>query len=258
VKAVAGAIVAVCLASAPACATETPLSLFLAGHFTQAEAAGVAQNNAQGLAIAARAVLADEMMRDQPCLDCLKHAEDLSRRAIAADPKLPEARIYLAAAIGYEARIIGDLAAQSRGYAGEAKRQLDVVLANDPNDPWALAAMGSWNIEIVHSAGATLGNWLFGAKFATGQDFYVKAFAVAPANILLRYQYALVLASYDLPTYRRDIENELVRAVAASPASTYEVFVRERAQQLLDTLRRGDLAEAQRLVKHDEGYPDSA
>ena len=156
----------------PACAKETPLAFFLAGHFAQAEAAGLAQNNAEGLAIAARAVLADDMMRDQPCLECLKHAEDISRHAIAADPKLPEAHIYLAAAIGYEARIIGDFAAQSRGFADEAKQQLDAALASDPNDPWALAALGSWHIEIVRNAGTTLANWLFGAKFATGQDYY--------------------------------------------------------------------------------------
>src|SRR5208283_2614198 len=132
-------------------------------------------------------------------------------------PRLPEAHIYLAAAIGYEARIIGDLAAQSRGYAGEAKQHLDAALANDPNDPWALAALGSWHIEIVHSAGATLANWLFGAKFATGQDYYAKAFAIAPDNLILRFQYALAISAYDLPTYRQDVESALARVTAATP-----------------------------------------
>lgn len=257
-KAFAGVILAACLASAPACASDTPLTLFLAGHFARAEAAGVAENDAQGLAVAARAVLADAMMRDEPCLVCLKHAEDISRRAIAADPKQPEGHIYLAAAMGYEARIIGDLAAQARGYASAAKQQLDTALANDPNDPWALAALGSWNIEIVHSAGATLANWLFGAKFAVGQDYYAKALALAPTNPVLRYQYALAMAAYDLPTYRQDIEEQLARAVAAPPDSAYGTFVQDRAQTLLETLRGGDLDHAQRLVKHDRGYPDTA
>jgi hypothetical protein len=257
-KALAGALLVVCLVSTPVRATETPASLYLAGHFAQAEAAGLAENDAEGFALAARAVLADDMMRDEPCLACLKHAEDLSRRAIAADPAQPEAHIYLAAAMGYEARIIGDLAAQSHGYAGEAKNQLDAALAGDPDDPWALAALGSWHIEIVRSAGPTLARWLFGAKFATGQNCYEKAFALAPANLVLRYQYALAIAAYNLPTYRQDIENELVRVVGGDAGSAYEVFVRGRAQQLLDALRGGDLVEVRRLVRHDQGYPDSA
>ena len=74
-----------------------------------------------------------------------RHAEDLSRRAIAADPKVPEGHIYLAAAIGYESRIIGNLAAQSKGYANEAKRQLDAALASIPTTSgrWQRSAAGT-------------------------------------------------------------------------------------------------------------------
>jgi tetratricopeptide (TPR) repeat protein len=249
------AFLAVCLWSCAAAAAQTPLDFYLAGEFSQAEAAGVAQNDSQGFAIAARAVLADDMMREQPCLDCLKRAEDLARRAIAADPKLPEGHIYLAAAVGYESRIIGNIAAQSKGYANQAKRELDAALATDPNNPWALAAMGSWHIEIVRSAGATLARWLFGAKFDEGKDYYSKAFAAAPGNLVIRYQYALALAAYNLADYQKDIESELTRAAADTASSTYETFARARARELLETLKRGDTAAAQRLVRRDQGYP---
>lgn len=205
--------------------------------------------------MAARAALADEMMRDEPCLDCLKHAEDLSRRAIAADPNEPEGHIYLAAAIGFEARIIGDFAAQSKGYADEAKRELDEALANDPNDPWALAAMGSWNIEIVHSAGPALARWLFGARVAAGQNDYAKALALAPDNVVIHYQYALALASYDIDAFRGDVESELGRAVACAPKSAYEAFARSRAEELLNALKLGDTDQTERLVRRDQGYP---
>jgi hypothetical protein len=194
-------------------------------------------------------------MRDDPCLDCLKHAEELARRAIAADPGRPEGHIYLAAAIGYEARIIGDLAAQSKDYANVAKHEIDQALAADPKNAWALAALGSWHIEIVKSAGSTLGRWLFGARFETGQQYYAKAFAVAPANLVIHYQYALALSAYDLDGYRKDVETQLVRATEGTPQSAYDTFARARAQQLLDVLRRGDTDEAKRLVRRDQGYP---
>lgn len=251
----AAALLAIVLWTVPALAAEAPLSLYKSGQFAQAEAAGIAQNDSAGFAIAARAVLAEDMMRDQPCLDCLRHAEDLARRAIAADPKVPEGHIYLAAAIGYESRIIGDIAAQSKGYADEAKRELDTALASDPSDAWALAAMGSWNIEIVRSAGPTLARWLFGAHFDAGRDYYAKAFAAEPGNLVIRYQYALTLAAYNLADYQKDIENELAHAAAGTSGSTYETFVKSRARELLDTLKRGDMAAAQRLVRHDQGYP---
>jgi tetratricopeptide (TPR) repeat protein len=244
------------LVAAPcARAGESPLALYLSGQYARAEAAGLAENDADGFAIAARAVLADDMMREQPCLDCLVHAEELSRKAIASDPKRPEGHIYLAAALGYRARIIGDIAAQSQGLASKAKRELDAALADDPRDPWALAAVGSWHIEIVRSAGPTLARWLFGARFAEGRDYYARALSIAPENLVLHYQYALVLAAYDYPTYRGEVENELALAVACSPGSSYEVFARKRASELLDTLKRGDTAEAQRLVHRDQGYP---
>lgn len=257
-KALAGAVLIGFVGWAPARAADPALALFLTGRFAQAEAAGLAQNNAQGLAIAARSVLAEETMRDEPCLECLKHAEDLSRRAIDADPKQPEAHIYLAAAMGYESRIIGDIAAQSKGYASEVKRQLDAALASDPNDPWALAALGSWHIEIARSAGAALARWLYGARFSTGRDYYEKAIAAAPDNPVLRYQYALAISAFDLRDYREEAENELVRVIATKPSSAYETYVREHALQLLDALRSGDLADAKRIVRHDQGYPDAA
>jgi tetratricopeptide (TPR) repeat protein len=238
-----------------AAATQTPLDFYLAGQFSQAEAAGIAQNDSGGFAIAARAALADDMMRDEPCLDCLKRAEELARRAIAADPQLPEGHIYLAAAVGYQAHIIGNIAAQSKGYADEARRELEAALAADPSNPWALAAMGSWHIQITRSAGVTLARWLFGARFDTGQDYYAKAFAAAPGNLVIHYQYALELAAYDLPAYQKDVESELGRVAAGTPNSTYETFVRARARELLDTLRRGDAPAVQRLVRHDQGYP---
>jgi hypothetical protein len=249
-------LLAIGLFAPGAAASETPLALYLSGQYPQAEAAGLAQNNVQGFEIAARAALADEQMRDTPCLECVKHAEELSRKAIAADPARPEGHIYLAVALGYEGRIIGNLAAQTRNYANVAKRELDAAMAVDPKDPWTLAALGSWHIEISRSAGSALARWLFGARLQTGLDYYARAFAIAPSNVVLRYQYALSLAAYNLSTYRKDVEEQLGRAVACTPQSNYEIFARKRAQQLLDVVKRGDTDEVQRLVHRDQGYPD--
>lgn len=239
-------------AAAPAA---TPFDLYAQGKYEQAVAAGLKQNTAAGFALAARAELAREMMREDPCLECLRRAETDARNAIAADPKEVEARIYLAATLGYEARIEGTVAAKMKGYAEKAKQQVDAAIAIDPKDAWAWAALGGWNIEIVRGGGRALARLLYDASVPDGLESFKKAFALAPQNLVLRYQYALALGGYDRDEYRGAIMSALSTAVSARPQTAYETFAQARAKALLDALNAGDTATFDRLVRHDQGYP---
>ena len=144
------------LAASPALAA-TPYELYVAGRYEDAMKAGTAAGTAAGYTVAARAALADATTRSSPCLDCLRRAEDFARRAIAADPHKPEGHIYLAVAMGYEARIVGPVWARAHNYPGHAKDELDAALAIDPKSPWALGALGGWNVEIVRTGRRHLG-----------------------------------------------------------------------------------------------------
>jgi tetratricopeptide (TPR) repeat protein len=230
------------------------LALFVAGKYAQAEKAGVAAGDAPGYAIATRSVLADELMH-APCLECLQRAEAYARKAIAADPKYPEGHIYLAVTFGYEARIIGVIEARFKGYAEESKQNLDDVIAVEPNNAWALAGLGGWNIEIVRSAGETLARWTYGASIKTGREYFARAFAIDPNNLVLRYQYALVMGAYDPDAYRKEIEDTLARAVAGAPHSEFDKFEQGRAHALLEAIKSTDLTNFSQMVHHDQGYP---
>jgi len=253
-KAFAGLLLAFGLFSTPAAAA-TAFSLYTQGKYAQAVVAGVAQNDSAGFAVAARAELAQEMMREEPCLECLKRAEDYARRAVAADPKSVEGHVDIALSLGYEARIIGKFAARLKRYAEQAREHLDDALAVEPSDEWAWAAMGGWNIEIVRSGGKTLARWLYGASVETGLADFAKAFATSPDSLVLRYQYALSLAGYDRDAYRGQIEDALARAVAGKPQSAFETFVQMRARALLLAFRAGDWPAFDRLVRSDQRYP---
>ncbi|HUJ04340.1 MAG TPA: hypothetical protein VLW75_11925 [Rhizomicrobium sp.] len=233
----------------------TPLELYQQGKYDAAISAGIAQNDAAGFAVAARAELAAEMMRSAPCLACLRRAEDDARKAIAADPNLPEGHIYLAVTLGYEARVVGIVTAGARGYASEAKKELDIALASDPANYWALAALGGWNVEIVRNGGASLANWIYGASIDDAMTRFHKAFALASGNLVLRYQYALSLAGYDLARYRSEVEASLARAQMDKPRTAYESFAQGRAKELLDALKKNDLDAFDDLVRRDQGYP---
>ncbi len=243
-------------AAAAEAAAPSALDLYAAGKYDSAIAAGVAQNSAQGFVIAARATLAAEQMRDAPCLDCLRQAEGFARRAIAADPSVPEGHVYLAVTLGYEARIVGVVQVRMKGYAEEAKRELDKALALDPGNAWALAALAGWNIEIVHHGGTLMAKLLYGASVDEGMSDFAKAFSAQPDNLVLRFQEALTLSGFDLDGYRGTIEDALRRAADGNPVTAYDRVVRGRAASLLKLLRAHNDGTLLVQVRKYQGYPD--
>ncbi|MBV9991778.1 MAG: hypothetical protein JOZ72_10835 [Alphaproteobacteria bacterium] len=238
--------------TAPQPATD-PLALYQAGQYPDAIKAGIHDNTGQSLATATRAALAVAAERS-PCLDCLTLAESLARKSIAADARLGEPRVYLAVTLGYKARIEGRIHARFNGYAEEAKSNLDAALKANPNDAWALAAIGGWNIEIVRGGGAWLASWLYGANVDEGLKDFAAAFKAAPDNLVLRYQYALSLGGLDAGKYKAQIADALTRASTMPPHTAYEQFAQARAKELLAAWKK-DRSSFDALVKRDQGYP---
>ncbi len=243
------------LATAAQAAAPSAWDLYVAGKFEDAMRAGGASNNALGLVTAARAALADAQTRPAPCLDCLKRAEDFATRAIARDANVADAHVYLAVAMGYEARIVGPVWARANDYPGRAKDELDAALALAPKDAWALAALGGWNIEIVRTGGSRLAGWFYGASEDKALAAFAAAFKAAPDNLSLRYQYALSLAGFDLDRFRKEIDDALAHAAKLKPATAYEATAQHRAAELAGLLRRGDRAGFDAKVRLYQGYP---
>jgi len=253
-KLIMGAVLALGVSVSAADAV-TAIELYEQGKYEQSIAAGLRENDAAGYAVAARAELAGEMMREEPCLECLERAEGYARRAITDDPKLAEGHIYLAVTLGYEARIIGLIDARIRRYAEQAKVEIDAAIADDPRNAWAWAALGGWNVEIVHSGGTTLARWLYGASLQEGLTDFQKSFAFDPTNLVLRCQYAITLASYDRVRFHAEIAASLESALAIHPQTAYEAFAQSRARALLSALNSADTTTFENLVRHDQGYP---
>ncbi len=242
-------------AAADTAAAPTPLQLYQVGKYAEAIQQGTASNAASGYAVAARAELAVAMMRDKPCLECLKTAEGYARKAVTLDPTLADGHVYLAAALGYESRIIGIVAAKFKGYAGEAKDNLEVALAHQPDDPWVLAALGGWNFAVVDGGGATMADWMYGATVKQGEDYYAKAFAADPAGIVIRYLYALSLSAHDREANSKQIEAALRFAATGKPRTAYEESMQGRAKTLLNSFKSGDWKAYDALVRRYQGYP---
>src|SRR3954469_15447861 len=107
--------------SARAATHDEIFAAYARGDYEQAARMGEASHTAPGLAIAARAVLADAVLRDTPCLPCLERAENLARQAVAADPHFAFGQVWLAVALGYQTRIIGIVKARMKDAPAQSK-----------------------------------------------------------------------------------------------------------------------------------------
>ena len=242
------------LFASPALAA-TPYEIYASGRYDDAMKLGDANADAATLAIAARAALADAALRDKPCLDCLHRAEDFAARAVAKDPRSIDGHVYHAIAMGLEARIQGAILSRLRNYPGRAKDDLDAALSVDPHDPSALGALGGWNIEIVRIGGAALGNLFYGATVDKGLAAFRESFAADPADVTVRYQYALSLSGFDTASYIPQIKDAFSKVIAGNAKTVYERTAQTRAGQLYDLMMKNDYAAFGALVWKYQGYP---
>ena len=229
--------------------------LYAQGHYEDAMREGAAANTASGFAIAARAALADAMMRQEPCLPCLRRGEAFARRAVAADWNLSDGHVWLAAALGYETRVIGLVRARLDNDPAQAREHLDAALKAQPDNPYALAALGGWHVEVVKTGGDFLAGKLYEASREQGLMLFDRAIKAAPRNVAVRYQIALSLAGLDPERYRSRIEGELNAAIQAPPETIYEKFVQGRAGELLALLKRDDRDAFDVKLRTFQGYP---
>ena len=227
------------------------------GDYQGAVSIGEAANNGPGLAVAARAAFAEANLGDTPCLSCLQQVETLARRSIMLDATHPEAFVYLAAALGYESRIIGYVRATIEKYPEMAKQAIDHALADDPNDAWSLAALGGWHLEIVRNGGSFIARTLYGARADLGEDAFRRAFAADPGNLVIRLQYVLSASAYDLNRFRNDIVGQLAAIATTAPRTAYEVAMKQRAARLQDLLKSGRNGDFLALIKKYQGYPQA-
>ena len=239
----------------PAMADDAALfALYARGDYAQAMQAGEASHTAYGYALAARAAMGDAVLHDKPCMVCLQHAETMARAAVAADPKLADGQVWLAVALGYQARIQGMVRARLRDLPEQAKAALDAAIAADPANPYAVSALGAWHIEVVKGAGPFLARTLYGASMSDAMALLDRAAKLAPGNVAVRYQIGLSLAGMDPDAYRARIATELETAARAVPATSYERAMQARAAEL-KTLQGGSRPAFDAKVRQFQGYP---
>jgi hypothetical protein len=242
--------------SARAASNDEIFAVYARGDYEQAVRLGEEAHTAQSFAIAARAVLADEVLRDTPCLSCLERAERLARQAVAADPHFALGQVWLAVSLGYQARIIGAVKARLKDMPHQSRVALDQAVADEPVNAFAVSALGGWHIEVVRGGGATLARLFYGARESVALTLFDRAVRLAPGNVAVRYQIALSLAGFGAEKYHARIESELKAAMSDTPETAYEKKIQARASELLALMNQGGHDAFDSRVRKYQGFPD--
>jgi tetratricopeptide (TPR) repeat protein len=218
--------------TAEAAMNPSAAELYRAGEYAAAIDKGEAVGDAENLAIAAQAAVVVTTLKGGPCLECAKRAEALARQAIAADPARERNYVALVTAIGFQSRIMGAFASRNAHLPDDARRGIDKALMLARDDPWVLAAMGGWHIEVARMAGRVFAGLLYGARVDDGVEYFKRAVGKGPDDPVVAVNYALELSTVAFNSRKPEIRQALEVAIKATPHDAYEAAMKARAEKL--------------------------
>ena len=235
----------------PAYADQTLLeSSFTSGRYIEAASLGETQADPDGLAFAARCLLAEAMSAPDfiPPQEIVIRAEDMARRALAQDANHIEARLQLAIALSLRAHPLTTRQAMRTGFGDEAKALAEAVLIDDPTNSYANGFLAVWHIEVVRRGGA-VGSAIMGASMKQSRRLYEMAAQVNPDDASLHWSYARALTALNARKYRGEIDKALNNAITANTDSELERVMQARARTLQNALNSEKRRKVQKIAE---------
>ena len=242
-------LVALALVVAPhAYAQSVAAEAYAAGAFIDAADRAEGAGGPDNLALAARAILAEAVTAHNIDMDALvARAETDARKALAAAPDSVDARLNLALALGIKGRRASIADVMRHGYAREGRDLLAQARARSPNDEWAQALTGAWNMEVVRRGGRA-GAAYYGASTRAGIAAFERARALAPDDAAIAYQYAIALLELDPAHYAAKASALLSDADGCATQDAFERRMKAQAARIEAVLEAHGAMAAARLA----------
>jgi fermentation-respiration switch protein FrsA (DUF1100 family) len=168
----------------------------------------------------------------------LAGAEADANAILARMPGDSDALLTRAMAIGYRAKLT-----KSRSDALACRAQFEALVARNPRDPEAQAALGGWHIDAVEALGGLTARAVLGARKAAGYEATDRAVALGGDRALFTGLAALLRLSLD-PEDARGAALADVASRGTTP-TTLDRMMQRRAAEMVTVLKGGD----RRLVK---------
>lgn len=165
-----------------------------------------------------------------------------ARAILIRQPNDREAQLQQAIAIGYRAKLKKALAD-----AKEARRQMEALVAADPRNAEAHAALAGWHLDAVNTLGGFVARTMLGANRIAGQTELDTAIRLGGNRALFPAMAALLRIQGN----RADVAPARALATQAAGAGTptpLDRLMKVAANALLTPLRQGDGRVAQALA----------
>ncbi|WEJ99767.1 MAG: hypothetical protein P0Y59_23150 [Candidatus Sphingomonas phytovorans] len=162
--------------------------------------------------------------------------------ALARMPGDGDALLTRAMAIGYRAKL-----SKSRHDALECRAQFEMLVARNPRDPEAQAALGGWHIDAVEALGGLAARAVLGARKTTGYEATDRAVALGGDRALFTGLAALLRLSVDPADSRGAALADA--ATRGTTPTLLDRMMQRRAVEMVGALKGGDRRLIQALAK---------
>lgn len=209
--------------------------LMFKGDFAQAKKEGLALGvGGQIPAMFAQVVYAMFLVPNQEekhrLLEEVIDYTDKAGELVQADTVAQFGRVYAKARLGEELSVPVVL---KRGYTSQIPKELDALLAKQPDQPFALALYGGYEAGVIRKVGKLVGKMTYGVSSDKMETYFAHSFKEANNLPIGHYEYANALAY----VYGDDEEAKAIKhlkeAVAIKPINAMEALEVAHAQKLL-------------------------
>ncbi|MGH8433430.1 MAG: hypothetical protein ACRERX_02890 [Pseudomonas sp.] len=210
--------------------------LMFRGDFAEAKKQGLALGvGGQIPAMFAQVIYAMFLVPDQAekhrLLEEVIDYTDKAGSLVQADTAAMFGRVYAKARLGEELSVPVVL---KRGYTSQIPKELDALLAKQPQQPFALALYGGYEAGVIRKVGKLVGKMTYGVSADKMETYFARSFKASDTLPIGHYEYANALSYvYGDAEDRKAIEH-LKLAVLIKPINAMEALEVEHAKQLLE------------------------
>lgn len=221
-------------------------ALYDNGQFEEAVKAGRDLGSLEGLTLAinAQLVLVQYIYNPEKRLAALNRAIEDSDKAEKIDPEDVEVLVGRGILIGLRGRYERSIADGK-----ESERLFLKAIEIDPNQSWALGAMGSWHAETLAEAGSIAGRLIFGAKRKLAWLYFNRAIEAEPDNLAIRAAYVRALLKIKPKKNVEAIRENFEYVLNAHPKNALERLMKEQVRQIKEAFYGGDREKLKLLLK---------